>query len=230
MVSKLSEAEIANITRVFLARVAATCSLLDIPPDLVVNFDQTGVVLFNPSVYTWEVRGTKRVLRASASTEKAAITAVLATSANNDILPPQLIFTGRTDRCHPEGFESFPDWHITHSETHWSSVQTMKDYVEKVLEPWINRKRHELGRPANHPAMIVLDLWAHHRSDEFVDLLVSKGMFPVFVPGGSTGSLQPQDVSFNRPFKAKLSQQFDDWFISLSPEEKSVSGSLKVCG
>ena len=121
------------------------------------------------------------------------------------------------------------NWHITHSETHWSTVGTMADYVEKVLEPWIVRKRAALGLEPDQAAMIILDLWSHHRSDEFVNLLISKRLFPVFVPGGSTGTLQPQDVSFNRPFKAKLCERFDNWFFALPDEDRAAAGTMKVC-
>ena len=71
--------ELDAIKRHFVARVAATCAHGNVPTDLVVNFDQTGVVLFNSSAYTYEKRNTKRVLGAAASINRIGIGAISGT-------------------------------------------------------------------------------------------------------------------------------------------------------
>ena len=54
-----------------------------------------------------------------------------------DFLPPQLVYQGKTSKR-----LSFPsDWDFTYTENHWSNETTMVDYIEKILVPYIERKR-----------------------------------------------------------------------------------------
>ncbi|KPP73949.1 hypothetical protein Z043_106927 [Scleropages formosus] len=46
------------------------------------------------------------------------------------------------------------------------------------------------------------------------------------IPGGCTRKLQPADVSWNRPFKAKLSELYDKWLFS-GPVDKTKHGNRK---
>ncbi len=54
-------------------------------------------------------------------------TAVFCGSMVGDFLPPQLIYQGKTSRCHPK--YNFPlDWSITHAPKHWSTEATTIEY------------------------------------------------------------------------------------------------------
>jgi len=51
-------------------------------------------------------------------------------------LPLQIIYQGKTDLCHLK--YKFPEgWNVTHSENHWSNEQTMQEYAENVLIPYV---------------------------------------------------------------------------------------------
>lgn len=43
-----------------------------------------------------------------------------------------------------------------------------------------------------------------------------------------TGEEQPLDISTNRPFKAFVQRQFNEWFAQLEPDERPSAGSLPV--
>ena len=48
-------------------------------------------------------------------------------------LPPQLIYGGKTDQCHPK--YKFPDnFHIIHSENHWANESLLALLLESLLE------------------------------------------------------------------------------------------------
>ena len=48
------------------------------------------------------------------------ITGTFTVSADGDFLPMQLIYAGKTARCHPNGI-NFPErFNITHTPNHWS--------------------------------------------------------------------------------------------------------------
>ena len=62
-----------------------------------------------------------------------------------------------------------------------------------------------LGLSEEVAALLLLDLWCHHRSAEFRNWV--KDNYPwiklVYIPGGCTGKVQPADVGLNRPMKVR---------------------------
>lgn len=68
-------------------------------------------------------------------------TGVPLSSADGQMGPLQLIFQGKTERsiCDIKSVieqERFDGWHFTFSNNHWSNLDTMKDFVTKLLVPW----------------------------------------------------------------------------------------------
>jgi len=137
-------------------RIAAHMEMYSVHPSLVVNLDQTGVNLVPSSSWTYERQGNAAVAAIGAE-DKRQITAVIASSLRGDLLPLQLIFAGKTDRCHPAATidSTASRVHITHSENHWSSQQTMKEWLDEVLLPYTTRciQQHRL----NSDASVVLE-------------------------------------------------------------------------
>ena len=122
----------------FLLDIKAVVEMDELPFDLVINWDQTGIHYVPVGSWTMEKEGAKRV-EIVAVDDKRQIIAVFAGSLTGDFLPPQFIYQGTTKQCLPR--VNFPtDWHITCSENHWSNETTMKGYIEKILLPYINGK------------------------------------------------------------------------------------------
>ena len=108
---------------------------------------------------------------------------------------------------------TFPDgWNITESENHWSTTGTMKIYLNKVLVPYFDNARESLNLPSNHTALLFLDVFAAHRSQEFLNELQKHNIHPIFIPAGCTGDLQPLDVAVNDVFKRKMKEKFSSWY------------------
>ena len=100
---------------VFLADVAAEVLINDIPKNLIINWDQTGLSLVPTGGWAMEKEGAKTVSIAH-SDDKRQLTAVLAITAASDYLPTQLLYQGKTPKSHPQ--VSFrPGWDVWHSET-----------------------------------------------------------------------------------------------------------------
>lgn len=77
------------------------------------------------------------------------ITAVLAGTAAGRLLPPQLIYQGKTTGCHAK--VTLPDkWHVTHSENHWSNEKTVIEYIDCVIIPYIVEMRNTLDLPEDN--------------------------------------------------------------------------------
>ena len=68
--------------------------------------------------------------------DKRLITAVFCSLLTGAFLPVQVIYQGKTNRCHPH-YQFPPDWDITHSPTHWSKEETMIQYVENIIIPYV---------------------------------------------------------------------------------------------
>ena len=68
----------------------------EIPKDLIINFDQTGINYVPVTSWTMEQEGAKRV-ELVAKDDKRQITAVFGASFTGDFLPPQLVYQGKTE-------------------------------------------------------------------------------------------------------------------------------------
>jgi hypothetical protein len=189
--------------------------------------DQTGVHLVPSSSYTYEREGASSVAVIGAE-DKRQITVCLASSMDGDLLPLQLIFQGKTPRCLPDSTPASvaSQFHLTFSENHWSSQATMQQYISEVIMPYVQRKIDEHRLRADSKIILVLDVWAVHKSEEF--RLFLRMRYPrihlVFVPGNCTSKLQVADVTLQRPFKAGVTSSFNLWAVQQVREQiKSLS-------
>ncbi len=107
--SKHTVEDFATLKRSFLDDLTSIVTMEDVPPELVLNWDQTGIKIVPSSCWTMDRQGSKRVEIAGV-TDKRQITAVFCGSLSGDFLPLQIIYKGKTPRCHPH-FQ-FP--------SHWS--------------------------------------------------------------------------------------------------------------
>ena len=133
---KFSVENFAAKKKEFLDDLVTTVEMEEIPPELIINWDQTGIRLVPSSSWTIKQRGDKRVEMVDQN-DKHQITAVFYGSLQGDFLPVQVIYKGKTTRCHPN-FEFSPGWHATHSPNHWSTETTMLQYIENVIEPYVS--------------------------------------------------------------------------------------------
>lgn len=132
---KVSLLHFAEIKEVFLADIQAMVLMNEIPDELIVNWDQTGIQLAPTGDWTMNRAGAK-VIPIHNSDDKRQITAVLSASLSGEYLAPQLLYQGKTDRCHPK--VTFPEgWDVWHSENHWSNEDTMKRYIERIIIPFL---------------------------------------------------------------------------------------------
>ncbi|KAJ7050612.1 hypothetical protein C8F01DRAFT_1344185 [Mycena amicta] len=190
----------------------------DIPAELIINSDQTGVV-YNPGGrLTWAPRGSRQVSLIGAE-EKRAFTALLGITASGTVLPVQAVYEGLTkqscprkdvpkyEECIEEGFQFVPS---QKKRNHWSNQLTMRSYVCDILQPYIRTQIEKLALSASQKALWIIDVWSVHRSEEFRDYVRDNhsNIIIDFVPGGTTGVGQPLDVGINRPFKQSMKTSY----------------------
>ena len=77
-----------------MTRCAIKCHTHNIPAELVINLDQTGLNLLNTGSHTYSQKGAKQVILRF-SEDKRQITSVLASTLSGQLLSEQLIFQGK---------------------------------------------------------------------------------------------------------------------------------------
>ena len=129
----------------------------EIPKELILHSDQTGIRFVPSSTWTMERRGERRVEMVGVN-DKQQITAILCSSAAGEFLPIQLIYTGKTDRCHPR-YPFPPEWNVTHSHNHWSNEDTMVQYVDNIILPYVEKVREEVDAEK-----VIMDNFKGHKT------------------------------------------------------------------
>ena len=134
---KFTVENFAQVKEQFLRDVVTIVEMEDIPGELILNWDQTGIKMIPMNSWTMEQEGMQRVEMVGLS-DKRQITAVFCGSILGDFLPIRLIYKGKTLQCHPN-FEFPSEWHITHSPKHWSTEETMLQYIDHIIIPYVER-------------------------------------------------------------------------------------------
>jgi hypothetical protein len=141
--------------------------------------------------------------------DKCQITLLLATTKSGALLPLQVIYPGKTNRCLPKGV-TFPDnWDVTQTESHWSNEETMIQFVDNFIIPYID------DIPLfekSEKTVAIFDVYKAHRDDKLLNHLKANNIIPLFVPTACTDKLQPLDLSVNREYKEILKTHFHDWY------------------
>ena len=207
-----------EVKRSFLQEIIDVVTMEEIPSDLIFNWDQTGLNLVPASSWTMALKGSKRV-EIKGLNDKRQITGVFCATISGEFFPIQLVYGGKTDRCHPN--YQFPhDWDITHSDNHWSNELTMLRYIETVIVPHVNRVRSELD-DEEQAALAIFDCFKGQLTDRITDTLEHYNIQSVIVPAGCTDRLQPLDLSVNKSAKVFLRSQFQDWYSAQITEQLS---------
>ena len=210
--AKVTVEHFENVKAQFLFDIKAIVEIEEVPPALVINWDQTGINYVPVSSWTMAKEGSKRV-EIFGLDDKRQITGVFGCNMEGDFLPIQIVYKGKTAKCLPKF--SFPsDWHITYSTNHWSNESTMIDYIQRILLPYIQTKRKELKLSHDHRALVIYDRFKGQCTLDIMELLEQNNIDVVFVLANCTDRLQPLDVSVNKAAKNFLRGQFQKWYSS----------------
>ena len=208
-----------------MCSISALVLMEEIPDPLILNWDHTALKYVPVSCWTMAEQGAKKVSIAGID-DKRQITGVFTGTLDGQFLPVQLIYQGSTKACLPR--VQFPtDWHVTSSPNHWANEVTTKDYIEKILNPYLIRKRAELNLASNHHALCIFDNFKRQLTDEVLKLLKDSNIDIVFVPPSCTDMLQPLNLSVNKSAKDYLKSQFQQWYSDQIFEQHNDSTPLQ---
>lgn len=171
-----------------------------------INWDQTGLNLVPSGSWTLEKEGSQRV-ELVGQNDKRMITATFAITLSGQFLPIQILYSGKTPRCHPH-FTFPPEFDVWHSSSHWANQETVIRFIEKIIIPYVEKTRAERGLLATHPALDIFYVFRGQTVDCIFELLESNHILLVLVPSNCTDRLQPLDLSVNKPAKDHLRKKF----------------------
>ena len=77
------------------------------------------------------------------------------------------------------------------------------EFVQKVL-----------GSLSFSKHLLVWNILDCHMKDSVSKSLKQRKIESLLIPGGCTKNVQAPDVSWNKPFKAKVSEKYDEWLFT----------------
>ena len=150
----MSPGYIREIGFTFYRNIADTVAMHNIHDSLILNLDQTPLPFFLVGKYTLEKKGDKSVPMTN-SNDYQQITGTFTISAEGNFLPIQLIYQGKSERCHakfkfPESFD------VNHSENHWWNKEKA---ISKIILQYVTETRERLAMPAQTPWLLISDVF-----------------------------------------------------------------------
>ena len=150
----------AQLKSQFIFDIKSIVEMEEIPSDLIINWDQTGIKYMPVSNWIIADEGSKWVEVVGADDKRQITTAI---TLSGDFLHPQLTYKGTTSKCLPS--VHFPvGWDVTFSENDWSNEGTMVSYLDKVLIPYIARTRIKNQLDGTYPALVIYDTLVHRKN------------------------------------------------------------------
>ena len=179
--------------------------------------DETATMFDMPRDQTIDFVGSKSIYIVHSGHCKDRFTTVLTTVANGLMLIPYILFSKLKNppnkaKC-PNEFNLL----INACASGFMNENLIIDYDDKVVEPYSKK----IGKKI----LMIWDQHTSHKTPLVKEYFKSLGHKLLYIPAGATDYLQPLDVSINKPFKAHMRNNWDEWFENA--EEMTAKGNLK---
>ena len=146
-----------EVQTTFLYDICVVVQKYNIPNELIITVDQTPSKYVTTGNITMAEKNSKHVPKHGAN-DKHAITATFAVMLSIDILPFQLIYQGKTSCSLPSA--KFPKgFLLSFNMLHWSKEMEMLRSLKEVIEPYLSKKKKELGLPDEKESLLIWKSW-----------------------------------------------------------------------
>ena len=178
----------------------------------IIAMDETAVwqdMLSNTTVYSV---GKNTISMKTTGHEKTKVSVCLTAKADGTKLKPFIVFPGakRETKLLNEEFKS--KCVVASSTNGWMN--------EDLTLSWA---RNVLGRFSFTRRLLAWDSFKCHVMGTVKDELAESKIDTVIIPGGCTKYIQAPDVVWNKPFKAKVTEQYDEWMGNMrAPPRKEI--------
>ena len=157
----------------------------NIPPEFVLNADQTPSSYVSVGKSTMAARGGKSV-PIKGLTDKRNITLTFVLSLSGEFLLMQIIYGGKTTASQPRGFQFPNEFSLSQNPKHWSNEQETLKLIDEVINPCLVRKIAELKLTETQKALIVWNVFKGRMTETVKQKLSSHNIELVPVPANIT--------------------------------------------
>ena len=170
------------------------------------NFDEVPLQFDMVSGKTYDFKGKKEICIQTTSGIKMRVTVLMAILSNGAVLPPLFVFKSKKAIAKELVLKYANEALIYSNAKGWISETILLDWFERV---WLN-----LNISVNQKPVLIFDQCKVHTSAQILKFLERKKITYEVIPAGTTGYLQPLDISINRPLKAYIKEKFDKWYMN----------------
>ena len=187
--------------------------------DFVINIDETSLPIDLPTKTTIEVIGTKHIDGLCTGKDKSHLTIILTIAKNGKKFKPVVLLPGKGTKAIniPTDIEVI----YPNQQKSWNNQEIMSEYIKRILKEII------VYLPPYKKSLLLMDSSKIHTKGEILKEISKLGFQIEIIPPGTTGLVQPLDVSVNHPFKSYYSQCWQEWLEKDGINHKTESGNIK---
>jgi len=194
----------------FLNEVHQLRIQLDIPPEMILNFDETAIFYDQLPTYSYFKVGEKHPAIKVSNVQKKRLTAGLCITASGEKLKPILIFKG--DGVRFRKLNNTKNYLLKKNTNAWMTLKIFSEYIKYVVKPYVEfqRLKPELK---DKKALLIIDNFAGHKIDEEEKKkLEDFGIILKYLRPYTTHVCQPLDLSINYLLKKSMKDKWVFWF------------------
>ena len=173
------------------------------PPSCVIAMDETAVWSDMVGNTTVNATGSKDIPLKPTGNEKVRVTVCLTAKADGTRMKPFIIFQGAKREVAVLNEEFKNRCVVTSSSNGWMNEELTLMYLKKVVGPFSFQKR-----------LLAWDTFEAHMTEPVKQLLKEMRIDDALIPGGCTKYIQAPDVFWNKPFKGRIMEFYDEWLAS----------------
>ena len=151
----VTEALWIEIRKLSLHDICTLVQTYNIPDELITIVDQTPSKYVATSSVTMVEKNSKHVPNQGAD-DKRAITQTLAETLSGDMLPFQIVYTGKTSHSLPSA-EFLEGFLLGFNKSHWSNEEETLRLLKEDLSSFITKVKKKLKFPQNQVACLIWD-------------------------------------------------------------------------
>lgn len=187
-------------------------NLKDVPPENILNYDETNLTDDPGRSKCIFKRGTKYPERIMNST-KTSISVMFAGTAAGEIFPPYVVY--KAERLYDQWcIGGPPNTRYNRTKSGWFDAATFSDWFEKMVIPWARR--------LEGPKAIIGDNLSCHLNINILQHCQRLRIKFIFLPPNTTHITQPLDVGFFRSLKGTWRALLTE-YKTKNPKESAVN-------
>ena len=135
-----------EINTQYLDDIASAVRTYNIPDELILNADET-LSEYEPTTNVAMAEQRTAHIPVRGGDDKRAITVTVIQSLSGKILPFQIIYTGKTERCLPKNSTRKENFPFSYNEEFWSNAVETLSLIDKITASYIENIKKELQVP-----------------------------------------------------------------------------------